>query len=90
MFGSVIASSAATRSSWIQPWGLATEWVPGAAGMTIEDIDLFEVNEAFASVLLSWLAVWRTDFDRVNVNGGAIALIGAREESSCGPAGSGA
>ena len=65
--------------------GLATERVLGPAGMTIEDIDLFEVNEAFASVLLSWLAVWRADLDRVNVNGGAIALIGAREERSCGP-----
>ena len=52
----------------------ATERVLGAAGMTIGDIDLFEVNEAFASVVLSWLAVWRADLDRVNVNGGAIAL----------------
>ena len=38
------------------------------------DIDLFEVNEAFASVVLSWLSVHRPDPDRVNVNGGAIAL----------------
>jgi acetyl-CoA C-acetyltransferase len=52
----------------------ATERVLGAAGMTIADIDLFEVNEAFASVVLSWLSVWRADLDRVNVNGGAIAL----------------
>src|SRR5260370_42711479 len=42
--------------------------------MTIGDIDLFEVNEAFASVVLSWLTVCRADLDRVNVNGGAIAL----------------
>jgi acetyl-CoA C-acetyltransferase len=52
----------------------ATERVLAAAGMTIGDIDLFEVNEAFASVVLSWLAVHQPDPDRVNVNGGAIAL----------------
>ena len=37
-------------------------------------IDLFEVNEAFASVVLSWLQVLSPDQERVNVNGGAIAL----------------
>jgi len=42
--------------------------------MKIEDIDLVEVNEAFASVVLSWMSVHKTDPDRVNVNGGAIAL----------------
>jgi acetyl-CoA C-acetyltransferase len=42
--------------------------------MTIADIDLFEVNEAFASVVLSWLQVLSPDEERVNVNGGAIAL----------------
>jgi len=42
--------------------------------MTIEDIDLFEVNEAFASVVMSWAQVHKPDMDRVNVNGGAIAL----------------
>jgi acetyl-CoA C-acetyltransferase len=52
----------------------ATERVLAAAGMTIGDIDLFEVNEAFASVVLSWLAVYEPDLDRINVNGGAIAL----------------
>ena len=52
----------------------ATERVLTSAGMTIGDIDLFEVNEAFASVVLSWLAVHEPDLDRVNVNGGAIAL----------------
>jgi acetyl-CoA C-acetyltransferase len=52
----------------------ATERVLTAAGMTIADIDLFEVNEAFAAVVLSWLAVHGADPDRVNVNGGAIAL----------------
>ena len=52
----------------------ATERVLARSGMTIGDIDLFEVNEAFASVVLSWLAVYQADQDRVNVNGGAIAL----------------
>jgi acetyl-CoA C-acetyltransferase len=52
----------------------ATERVLGASGMAIGDIDLFEVNEAFASVALSWLSVHRPDPDRLNVNGGAIAL----------------
>ena len=44
------------------------------SGMTIGDIDLFEVNEAFASVVLSWAQVHQPDMDKVNVNGGAIAL----------------
>ncbi|HLK78553.1 MAG TPA: steroid 3-ketoacyl-CoA thiolase, partial [Streptosporangiaceae bacterium] len=52
----------------------ATERVLARSGMTIGDIDLFEVNEAFASVVLSWLSVHRADPDRVNVNGGAIAI----------------
>jgi len=52
----------------------ATERVLARAGMTIGDIDLFEVNEAFAAVVLSWLRVLQPDEDKVNVNGGAIAL----------------
>ncbi len=44
------------------------------AGMSMSDIDLFEVNEAFASVVLSWASVHKPDLDRLNVNGGAIAL----------------
>ena len=43
-------------------------------GMSISDIDLFEVNEAFASVVVNWGRQHKVDFDRVNVNGGAIAL----------------
>ena len=43
-------------------------------GMSIGDIDLFEVNEAFASVLAAWRRELDPDMDRVNVNGGAIAL----------------
>jgi acetyl-CoA C-acetyltransferase len=52
----------------------ATERVLKRAGMTIGDIDLFEVNEAFASVVMSWASVHEPDPDKVNVNGGAIAL----------------
>jgi acetyl-CoA C-acetyltransferase len=52
----------------------ATERVLRRAGMSIADIDIFEVNEAFASVVLSWMTVHGPDPDRVNVNGGAIAL----------------
>jgi acetyl-CoA C-acetyltransferase len=52
----------------------ATERVLARSGMTIGDIDLFEVNEAFASVVLSWLSVHRPDPDLVNVNGGSIAI----------------
>jgi acetyl-CoA C-acetyltransferase len=44
------------------------------AGMTMADIDLVEINEAFASVVLSWAQVHKADMDKVNVNGGAIAL----------------
>jgi len=52
----------------------ATEKVLAKAGMTIDDIDLFEVNEAFASVVGAWLRETGADWDKVNVNGGAIAL----------------
>jgi acetyl-CoA C-acetyltransferase len=52
----------------------ATERVLQKAGMTKDDIDIFEVNEAFASVALSWASVIEPDMDKVNVNGGAIAL----------------
>jgi acetyl-CoA C-acetyltransferase len=52
----------------------ATAHALGKAGLTIHDIDLFEVNEAFASVVLAWLAETGADPERVNVSGGAIAL----------------
>ena len=52
----------------------ATERALRQAGMSIGDLDRFEVNEAFASVVLSWAAVHEPDLERVNVNGGAIAL----------------
>ncbi|WP_433872999.1 acetyl-CoA C-acetyltransferase [Saccharopolyspora sp. CA-218241] len=52
----------------------ATEHALRRTGLSVDDIDLFEVNEAFASVVLAWLAETGADPDRVNVNGGAIAL----------------
>jgi len=52
----------------------STQRVLDRSGMKIGDLDLFEVNEAFASVLLSWASVHNPDMDRVNVNGGALAL----------------
>ena len=52
----------------------ATKKILEKTGMSIDDIDLFEVNEAFASVVLSWARVHEPDLDKVNVNGGAIAL----------------
>jgi acetyl-CoA C-acetyltransferase len=52
----------------------ATEWALGKAGMTLDDIDLVEINEAFASVVLAWQRETGADLDKVNVNGGAIAL----------------
>ncbi|KAB2343281.1 steroid 3-ketoacyl-CoA thiolase [Actinomadura rudentiformis] len=52
----------------------STERVLARAGMTMDDLDITEINEAFASVVLSWASVHKPDMDRVNVNGGAIAL----------------
>jgi acetyl-CoA C-acetyltransferase len=52
----------------------ATAHALAKAGLTIDDIDLFEVNEAFASVVLAWLAETDADPARLNVGGGAIAL----------------
>ncbi|MGP8059623.1 MAG: steroid 3-ketoacyl-CoA thiolase [Acidimicrobiales bacterium] len=52
----------------------ATAKVLDKAGMTMGDIDLFEINEAFASVVMSWAKSHDADMDKVNVNGGAIAL----------------
>jgi len=51
-----------------------TNKVLKAAGMAISDIDLFEVNEAFASVVLRYLQAFKLDSAKVNANGGAIAL----------------
>ena len=52
----------------------ATRKLLDRTGTTMADIDLFEVNEAFASVVLQWLRDTGADWGRVNVNGGAMAL----------------
>jgi acetyl-CoA acyltransferase len=52
----------------------ATAKVLERAGLNVADIDLFEVNEAFASVVAAWLQETGADWERVNVNGGAIAV----------------
>ncbi|MES2967134.1 MAG: acetyl-CoA C-acetyltransferase [Pseudomonadota bacterium] len=51
-----------------------TEKILSDAGMSISDIDLFEVNEAFAAVVLRFMQAFDVDANRVNVNGGAIAM----------------
>ena len=52
----------------------ATEKVLRRAGLSIGDMDVIEINEAFASVVLAWAAEHHPDMSRVNPNGGAIAL----------------
>ncbi|WP_131766722.1 MULTISPECIES: acetyl-CoA C-acetyltransferase [Protofrankia] len=52
----------------------ATEKVLASAGLTLDDIDLFELNEAFASVVLKWTRDLKIPEENVNVNGGAIAM----------------
>ena len=52
----------------------ATHKLLGRNNLTVNDIDLFEINEAFSSVVLAWQSELKPDEDRVNVNGGAIAL----------------
>lgn len=52
----------------------ATEKIMERSGLTMDDIDLFEVNEAFASVVLAWQKAHNADLSKTNVNGGAIAL----------------
>jgi len=52
----------------------ATRKILDRNGMTIDDVDLVEINEAFASVIAAWRRELEPDMDRVNVNGGAIAL----------------
>lgn len=52
----------------------ATEKVLSRAGLTLADIDLFEVNEAFAPVVLAWARDTGGDLAKTNVNGGAIAI----------------
>ncbi len=52
----------------------ATQKVLKQAGLTVDDIDLFELNEAFASVVLKWMKDLKIPEEKVNVNGGAIAM----------------
>ncbi|MCZ6463371.1 MAG: steroid 3-ketoacyl-CoA thiolase, partial [Proteobacteria bacterium] len=52
----------------------ATRKILAKSGMSLADIDLYEINEAFAGVVLSWLSVYEPDIDKLNVNGGAISL----------------
>ncbi len=52
----------------------ATKMVLDKAGMTLDQMDLIEINEAFASVVLAWEKEYSPDMSKVNVNGGAIAL----------------
>ena len=51
-----------------------TKKVLKRAGMTLADIDLFELNEAFASVVLRYMQAFEIDPNKINVNGGAIAM----------------
>lgn len=52
----------------------ATRRILAKAGLTLRDIDLIEINEAFASVVLAWAKEHNPDMEKVNVNGGAIAI----------------
>ncbi len=64
----------------------ATTKVLARAGLTLDDIDLVEINEAFASVVLAWQIEHKADLAKVNVNGGAIALghpLGASGAKLC-------
>jgi acetyl-CoA acyltransferase len=64
----------------------ATKKVLARAGLTLDDIDLIEINEAFASVVLAWQKELDVDLSKVNVNGGAIALghpLGASGAKLC-------
>ena len=70
----------ATATAGAEPVIMLTAPVPATlrclkkAGMTVGDLDLFEINEAFASVVLAWERETHADLELVNVNGGAIAL----------------
>lgn len=52
----------------------ATRKVLKTAGLTVDDIDVWELNEAFAAVVLKWVKDFDLPMDKVNVNGGAIAM----------------
>jgi acetyl-CoA acetyltransferase len=64
----------------------ATQKILAKTGLTMDDIDLVEINEAFASVPLAWEKDLKADMSKVNVNGGAIALghpLGASGAKLC-------
>ena len=67
-------------NSWTYPRVLldgpidATKRILEKSRMSLHDIDLYEINEAFAAVVLSWARVFEPDIDNLNVNGGAISL----------------
>ncbi|HEY5103956.1 MAG TPA: thiolase family protein [Acidimicrobiales bacterium] len=64
----------------------ATTKILERSGLTLDDIDLIEINEAFASVVLAWQKEHKVDLSKVNVNGGAIALghpLGASGAKLC-------
>ena len=65
---------ASTRYSCSPDRSTATEHLLERTGLTIDDIDVVEINEAFASVVLAWQRELKPDMARVNPNGGAIAL----------------
>jgi acetyl-CoA acyltransferase len=76
----------------VDPVSMLTGPIPATAkildktGLTLDDIDLVEINEAFASVVLAWQLEHKADLDKVNVNGGAIALghpLGASGAKLC-------
>lgn len=62
----------------------ATRKLLNKSGLTVNDIDVFEINEAFASVVLSWAKTLEPDMSRVNPNGGAIALGHPLGATGCG------
>ncbi|MGI6127102.1 MAG: thiolase family protein [Planifilum sp.] len=72
----IVATATAGVDPTIMLTGIipCTEKVLKKAGLTMDDIDLFEVNEAFASVVLAWQKETQAPWEKVNVNGGAIAL----------------
>ncbi len=74
--GRIVASSVTGSEPTIMLTGPtpATEKVLKTAGLTIDDIDVFELNEAFAAVVLKWMKDLHVDPEKVNVNGGAISM----------------
>ncbi|MDP7033605.1 MAG: thiolase family protein [Planctomycetota bacterium] len=79
----------ATALSGVDPTLMLTGPIPATrkvlekTKLTLDDIDLFEVNEAFASVVLAWQKETGVPFDKINVNGGAIALGHPLGASGC-------